>query len=242
MKKKALLYSMRIPTCALIGIVVALIVASGCTEERKLDVASQINPKKMATMTTKNIATFISDSGVVQYKIVSPLWQVFEEVDTPYWSFPKGIYLQKYDPYFHVVASVAADSAKFFKNQKLWRLDGRVEMTKAPKGLFQTQQLFWDQRQGILYSDSFIHIETETHVLEGMGFESDERLRSYRIVRPQGIFPINGGDIAGGPGGPEGPGAPGVPNMSGTVPESPRPVSQSLDKPNNEGGSVAGTP
>lgn len=166
-------------------------VAAGCREERKIDVASKLNPGKMATMTTHNVATFISDSGVVQYKVVAPIWQVFEEVDTPYWSFPQGLYLQKYDPYFQVVATVAADSARFFSQQKLWRLDGHVEMTKVPKDLFQTAQLFWDQRRGRIYSDSFIHIETPTHVLEGLGFESDERLTSYRIIKPQGIFPVN---------------------------------------------------
>lgn len=175
----------------LIGLLAALIAASGCTEERKLDVAKRIDPKRMATMTTKNISTLISDSGVVQYKIVAPLWQVWEETDTPYWSFPQGIYLQKFDPYFKVISTVAADSAKFFKNRKIWRLDGRVELTQVPKGLFQTRQLFWDQRRGVLYSDSFIHIETETHVLEGIGFESDERLTSYRVIHPQGIFPVN---------------------------------------------------
>lgn len=166
-------------------------VAAGCREERKIDVASKLNPGKMATMSTHNVATFISDSGVVQYKVVAPIWQVFEEVDTPYWSFPQGLYLQKYDPYFQVVATVAADSARFFSQQKLWRLDGHVEMTKVPKDLFQTAQLFWDQRRGRIYSDSFIHIETPTHVLEGLGFESDERLTSYRIIKPQGIFPVN---------------------------------------------------
>lgn len=184
-------------TRMLAGMLVALVIAAGCTDERKIDVAARINPGKMATMTTKNISTLISDSGIVQYKIVAPLWQVWEEADTPYWSFPQGIYLQKYDPYFKVIATVAADSAKFFKNQKLWRLDGRVELTQVPKTLFQTEQLFWDQRRGVLYSDSFIHIETETHVLEGMGFESDERLRSYRVLDPQGIFPINSRDISG---------------------------------------------
>lgn len=172
-----------------------LIVASSCREEQKIDVAAKINPAKMATMTTKNIATYISDSGVVQYKIVAPLWQVFDEGDTPYWTFPKGLYLQKYDPYFHVIATVAADSARYFKFEKLWRLDGHVELTKTPKDLFQTAQLFWDQRHGKLYSDSFIHIETETHVLEGLGFESDERLTSYRIIKPQGIFPVNKADL-----------------------------------------------
>lgn len=179
----------------MIVLLAALILAAGCREERKIDVASQINPARMATMTTKNVATLISDSGLVQYKIVAPLWTVYDEVDTPYWSFPKGLYLQKYDSYFKVIATVAADSARFFSKSKIWRLDGHVEMTKVPKDLFQTEQLFWDQRRGILYSDSFIHIETETHVLEGYGFESDDHLNSYRIIKPQGIFPINKEDL-----------------------------------------------
>lgn len=194
----------------LIGLIVWLAVASGCTDERKIDVAARINPRNMATMTTKNVATFISDSGVVQYKVVAPLWKVYEEADTPYWSFPHGLYLQKFDPYFHVIASVAADSARFFSDMKIWRLDGHVELTKAPKDLFQTAQLFWDQRRGKIYSDSFIHIETETHVLEGYGFESDERLSSYRIIRPQGIFPVNSQDF--GAGGAQGSAAPETPS------------------------------
>lgn len=186
----------RIPTLGLIAAFLALLGATACHNEKKVDVASRLNPATMATMTTKNVSTLISDSGVIQYKIVAPLWTVFDETDTPYWSFPKGLYLQKYDPYFHVIATVAADSARFFSQQKIWRLDGHVEMTKAPKDLFLTEQLFWDQRKGKLYSDSFIHIETATHVLEGTGFESDDRLTSYRIINPQGIFPVNRKDFA----------------------------------------------
>lgn len=169
-----------------------------CSNDRKIDVASKLNPMKMPTMTTVNVSTLISDSGVIQYKIVAPLWTVFDQVDTPYWNFPKGLYLQKYDPYFHVIATVAADSAKYFKNMKLWRLDGNVELTKAPKDLFLSQQLFWDQQRGRIYSDSFIHIETETHVLEGVGFESNETLTAYRVRKPQGIFPVNKDEFHGG--------------------------------------------
>lgn len=189
---------MRKSSLLLIALFVALIVSTGCREERKIDVAAKLNPKTMATMTTKNVATFISDSGVVQYKIVAPIWKVYDEVDTPYWSFPQGLYLQKYDRSFQVIATVAADSARFFSQEKVWRLDGHVEMTKVPKDLFQTEQLYWDQRRRILYSDSFIHIETSTHTLEGIGFESDERLTSYRIIKPQGIFPVNSQNFAAG--------------------------------------------
>ena len=164
---------------------------AGCKEDGKLGVASRIDPGKLPSMSTVNVATLISDSGITQYKIVSPLWNVYDEVDTPYWNFPKGIYLQKFDRAFNVIASVAADSAKFFRLQNLWKLDGNVELKKEPGELFLTQQLFWDQRRNRLYSDSFIHIETPERMLEGHGFESNDRLTKYSIRKPTGIFPVS---------------------------------------------------
>lgn len=171
---------------------VALAVASGgCTEETKIDVSKSLNPKGMPSMVTHKVNTLVSDSGVTQYKIVSPVWYVYDEVDTPYWSFPEGIFLQKFDPEFNVIATVAADSARFYKMERLWKLMGNVEMTKAPKDLFLSPRVFWDQRKAQLYSDTFIHIENETHIIEGTGFVSDERLTKYRILHPNGIFPVD---------------------------------------------------
>lgn len=162
-----------------------------CKDDNKLSVARSIHPDRMPSMSTENVATLISDSGIVQYKIVSPLWNVYDQVDTPYWNFPKGIYLQKYDRKMKVIATVAADSARFFRLQNLWRLDGNVELTKVPGELFLTQQLFWDQRRNRIYSDSFIHIETPQRMLEGHGFISNDRLTEYSILRPTGIFPVD---------------------------------------------------
>ncbi|MDE5919161.1 MAG: LPS export ABC transporter periplasmic protein LptC, partial [Duncaniella sp.] len=56
---------------------------------------------------------------------------------------------------------------------------------------FLTEQLFWNQRQRKLYSDSFIHIETSDKVLEGYGFDSNEQLTRYSIRKVSGIFPAN---------------------------------------------------
>lgn len=174
------------------GIAVAvLLLAVACKDDGKLEVARRLNTKGMPSMSTVNVSTLISDSGITQYKIVSPLWNMYDEVDTPYWNFPRGIYLQKFDRKFNVIASVAADSARFFKNQNLWRLDGNVELKKVPGELFLTQQLFWDQRRNQIYSDSFIHIETPDRMLEGFGFESNDRLTKYTIKDPTGIFPVD---------------------------------------------------
>lgn len=174
---------------------VMIISLAGCREKTKLNVASGINTDTMATMTTRNIATLISDSGVTQYKIVAPLWKVYDEGDEPYWIFPEGIYLRKFDKKLRVIATIAADSAKFFKNRGLWRLDGHVEVRKLPRDLFLTQQVFWDQNRHTVYSDSFIHIENETHMLEGYGFNSSEDFSVYSIRKPMGIFPVNREEI-----------------------------------------------
>lgn len=162
-----------------------------CREEKKVDISHSLDASSMPTMSTRNISTLISDSGITQYKIISPLWNIYDEGENPYWSFPEGLYLQKFDADYNVISTVAADSAKFYKNQRLWRLDGEVEMTKFPDELFLSPRVFWDQRKQQLYSDTFIHIENATHVIEGTGFESDESLSHYRILHPNGIFPIN---------------------------------------------------
>lgn len=175
---------------AFIAIIAAFALCVGCHNERKVDVAAGLNPDVMPSMKTENVATMISDSGIIQYKIVSPVWYVYDAVDTPYWHFPKGVYLRKFDRKFRVIATVAADSARYFKQQRLWKLDGHVEMQKEPKTLFLTEQLFWNERERQLYSDSFIHIETPENVLEGHGFVSNDRLTAYRIIRPTGIFPV----------------------------------------------------
>ena len=171
----------------IVVLVSAAFLLPACREEKKVDVAKRLNPERKPTMSTENVSTLISDSGITQYKIVSPLWLVYDNADTPYWSFPKGLYLRKYDPLFRVIATVAADSARYFKNMRLWRLDGNVELTKAPKDLFLTQQLFWDERRQEIYSDSFIH-----------GFISNDKLTGYRIIRPTGIFPVDRAGLSSG--------------------------------------------
>ena len=179
-----------LPIAVILGFF-GIILLQSCREEQKVDISHTLNAAAMPSMATRNISTLISDSGITQYKIISPLWKIYDEVDTPYWSFPEGLYLQKFDSLYNVIATVAADSAIFYKNERLWRLEGDVEMTKYPDELFLSPRVFWDQRRQKLYSDTFIHIENSTHILEGTGFISDESLTSYRILLPNGIFPVD---------------------------------------------------
>ena len=177
-----------LPIAVAATVSVVSLVVSGCNDDKPVGTAA-IDAGTTPTMTTRDVETLISDSGVVRYRITAPIWYVFDDVDDPYWRFPDGLELEKYNDLFQQDATVRADSARYFKNKQLWRLDGGVSISNMAGEKFLTEQLFWDQRMHKLYSDSFIHIERQDRVLEGYGFDSDERLSRYTIRRVSGIFP-----------------------------------------------------
>ncbi len=179
-----------LPAAAAIMLSVTGLTATSCKEDNPIATAD-VDAEHTPTMLTRNVETLISDSGVVRYRIKTPVWYVYDEAEEPCWRFPEGLSLDKFDNFFRREAEVSADSATYFKNKQIWRLDGNVDISNIMNEKFLTQQLFWDQRQHKLYSDSFIHIETGDKVLEGYGFDSNEQLTRYSIRRVSGIFPAN---------------------------------------------------
>lgn len=181
-----------LPAAALVAAAaMSTTVTTSCKDDSSLDTADVDTSVVIPTMLTRDVETLISDSGVTRYRIVTPIWYVCDEVEEPYWRFPEGLNLDKYDNFFRTEATVRADSAIYLKRKQTWQLDGNVSISNVMNEKFLTQQLFWDQRTHKLYSDSFIHIERTDRVLEGYGFESNEQLTRYTIKKVSGIFPAS---------------------------------------------------
>ena len=165
-------------------------VTTSCREKVKPEMIILENVDKMPTMLTRDVSTLISDSGYTRYHIVAPLWLMFDNVRDPQWKFPEGLDMEKYDNNMKVDATITCDSAVYFSQKKVWRLDGNVRMRNTVGDKFLTQQIFWDQGKHSVYSDSFIHIERSNRIIEGYGFTSNEQMTNYTVNRPSGIFPV----------------------------------------------------
>lgn len=168
-----------------------LLLAGACSEEKTDVVHRATDGDSVPTMMTRDVTTLISDSGVTRYRITTPLWLVFDEASEPNWKFPDGLFMEKFAPDYTTDATIVCDSATYFKDKSLWRLDGNVNILNTQGEKFLTQQLFWSQRDRKVYSDSFIHIERNDRVIEGYGFNSNERMTTYSILKPSGIFPVS---------------------------------------------------
>lgn len=171
-------------------VLIGVMAAAACSEDRHSYVANADDPERVPTMATTDVETFISDSGYTRYHISTPLWQMFDEAEEPYWRFPDGLELQQYDENLSEAANIVCDSARYFSRKRLWQLDGHVVMVNTERDSFITQQLFWDQTRSRVYSDSFIHIVRSDRIIEGYGFESNQQMTAYTVHRPTGILPV----------------------------------------------------
>ena len=168
-----------------------LCVVSACSGQDKQFAEAITERDSLPVLETRGVSTLISDSGVVRYRITAPLWQVFDRKNPSHWAFEEGVYLETFDESFQTQASIQADTAYYFDGQRLWELDGNVEIKNLKGEQFNTQQMFWNQNTQRVYSDKFIRIRQTDRVITGHGFESNQQMTVYRIFRPEGVFYVD---------------------------------------------------
>lgn len=180
-----ILYSIAIP-------VIAMLVCcfSACHKEVKLRTDAVSDRASIPALDASEVTTLISDSGITRYRIKARTWKVFDKAVPPYWEFPDGIYLEKFNESLQVEASLQSNYAYYNEEQELWHLVGDVHSVNLEGEEFSTPELFWNQKTERVYSDSSITIKRETSIIQGIGFESNQELTKYTIMNPTGVFPI----------------------------------------------------
>ena len=144
----------------------------------------------MPVLSASDVTTLISDSGVTRYRIKTQTWLVFDKADTPYWEFPDGIYLEKFNTNLEADATVKADYAYYNEPAQRWTLRGNVKALNLEGEQFETPLLYWDQKSESVYSDSSIVITREASIIVGVGFRSNQEMTKYTILKPKGVFPF----------------------------------------------------
>lgn len=166
-----------------------MLVAVVACNSPKEHTAAAINARdSVAMMTSFGVNTLISDSGVMKYRIIAERWEVNENVNPPRQIFRRGIFLEQFDEKFHVEAYIQADTAYYFKNERLWHLIGNVRVRTVDGLRFFSEELYWDQNTHELYSNVYSHLITPDREMEGTRFRSNEQMTRYDVSTAKGSF------------------------------------------------------
>lgn len=172
------------------GAIVMLFLCIACGE--KIDITESLDKgEEIPRLRADEITTIVSDSGIIRYRISTPVWLVYDKKTEPYWLFPRGLHLERFDEHFVTDAKIDCKRAKYYVSRKLWVLNDSVRATNLQGDKFATQELFWNQTEERIYSDSLIVITQVDKEITGEGFESNQTMTRYTIRKTKGIIPID---------------------------------------------------
>lgn len=170
-------------TTILAVVVMSLLFITSCGREKGDTVEVAFNPETTAIMRTTDVAMLVSDSGVTRYRMIAKEWLTFDKAAEPYYYFPEGIYVEKFDSLFQTEASIKADTAYNWTKKELWKLINNVEIKNLAGDRFYTSELYWDQKTEKIYSDKPVRMidkEGKESFAQG-GFESNQTMTSYKF-------------------------------------------------------------
>ncbi len=174
----------------LLAVVMPLSFLFSCVREKKEMVEIVFNPQTTPTLKQKSLETLLSDSGITKVKLTTETYLVFGKASEPYWLFPDGIYVEKYDSLFNVEFSIKADTAYFYERQDLWECIGNVDITNVNDERFQTEQIFWNRKNKTIYSNVFIKMTKGETVQKGVGFISNDDMSKWTIRQSDTDMPV----------------------------------------------------
>lgn len=159
-----------------------IIFYSSCTNNIEV-IKNLTDIKNRPSLHGLKVEIIYSDSAVIQAKVEAPELKKFEITENPYLEFPKGIHIIHYKPDMTVESDVKAKYAKYFERDQLWQAKNDVIVTNTNKGeQLNTEELFWDEKKEILYSNVFTRIINASGVHYGnKGFEADQYMTKYKL-------------------------------------------------------------
>jgi LPS export ABC transporter protein LptC len=170
-----------------IAILFSLAMLFSCEPDlQTIEALTQQNDQPIET--AANLRIVYSSNGQIQMVMEAPSMRRFAG-DQPYMELPEGFLMVFYDSLFNESSRISAKYAIQYEQTNV--IDARNDVVVenlSKKEMLNTEQLIWNRRSEMIYTEKFVKITTEEEVLYGDGFESDQRFDHWIIQNPKGTF------------------------------------------------------
>ena len=129
-----------------------------------------------------------TDSARLQLRIIAPEIHNFTNVTEKYTEFPSGVFAQFFDGEGNAESQLNAKYAINFPDKELWEARDSVVVINSKGEILNTEQLFWDEKNQLIYSTSYVEITRPNEKIMGEGFEADETFTNWKIKRISGTI------------------------------------------------------
>lgn len=161
---------------------------SSCTSNKPEEIQAISDREERPTLIMRDLETVITDSGKVRIRMITPEMLQYKPIkkEDHYTDFPKGINVIMYLPDGKVEGQIKADKAVLYEAKDLWELNNDVEAVSKKNEILNTEQLFWDMKKEIIYTDKFVKVTSKDGIWMGTGLEADQNMDNWVITNLTG--------------------------------------------------------
>ncbi len=174
-------------SAARILILLAVLVLPGCEKEREKPKNTVDIPDNAPDDESWNSSILFTDSSSTRARLqVGHARRYISRMET---LLDSGVYVEFFDREGAMAATLVADSARVDDRTRDMVAYGAVHVqSDANQTTVDTDRLYWDNNRRLLHSDAHVRVvdRIRKRTIEGIGFESDESLKNYRIYRVSG--------------------------------------------------------
>ncbi len=162
-----------------------------CTSNKPEEINALPDPQSIPKIEAEDFNISILDSGVIKYRITAPKMLDYDMVEKPYREFPEGGHIITYATKDVIKSEIKCKYAINHYKDKLWDLRNNVEAVNEDGTVFNTEQLYWDEKKKLIYTDKFIKITQKDKVITGIGMEASQDMKKYELKNLTGVIDID---------------------------------------------------
>lgn len=158
-----------------------------CSNDPKI-IKTFVSSENLPSETIKEAELTYTEKGKVKVKIISKQIERYTARSTI--NFSGGIIVYFYNDSAIITSTLTAEEAIIDEKKEQMMAQVNVELVNHKQEKLNTEQLIWDEKSNLIFTEKTVRITTKEEVIFGEGFESTPDFSSYKITNVRGSINI----------------------------------------------------
>lgn len=167
-----------------------LLLFPSCNNDLKT-IKQVIDRSTLNTEHADSVTIYYSKEGHTQAQLSTKTFTHVSDAKPPYTEMKNGLKVIFYDDSLNIKSTLTAKYGKYFETTGNVLVRDSVVVYNDKHEQLNTEELIWNEKSRLFFTEKFVKITTPTQVIYGDGMESNQNFSDYKITNIKGIIGIS---------------------------------------------------
>jgi LPS export ABC transporter protein LptC len=173
----------------------AISIIASCTPKMH-KVSAKVDQASINTENADSVTLHYSNNGSVRARLVAQKFEHATTAKPPFIAMKNGMRVEFFGENAAPTSVLTAKQGRFYETSSDVLVQDSVVITNAARGeQLRTEELVWNEKRQIFYTEKAVTITTPTQLIYGDGMEANQDFTYYKILNPKGVIAVSKGNL-----------------------------------------------